>query len=114
MFHANLMNYCRTNPFAAHYQFTPHEKVKVDEPKDIMSQFVDDATGELDPVMQEKIHIIESRPIRGFGKKSNVKKTVQIEEKQKPKPIPGMKLMKKLHKEHQLEKSLHRVIKNLV
>ena len=105
MFHANSMNYCRTNPFAAHYQFTPPEKVKVDEPKDIMSQFVDDATGELDPVMQEKIHIIESRPIRGFGKKSNVNKTVQIEE---------MKLMKKLHKEHQLEKSLHRVIKNLV
>ena len=101
MFHNNLMNYSRTNPFAAQREFIPHEKAKVDEPKDIMSQFVDDATGEIDPVMQEKIHIIESRPIRGFGQKSNVQKSVEIEEKPKPKPIPGMKLMKKLHKEHQ-------------
>ena len=62
----------------------------------------EDENGELDPIMEEKLEIIEKRPVRGKGKK-----------KAKPKRLPGQRLMKKLHKQQQLEKSLERVIKHL-
>jgi hypothetical protein len=115
-FHEYKSDYIRTqdisSPFSGFSTFVPEKK---EEPKDVMSQFVD-ARGEIDPVMQEKMDIISSRPVRGSGKVKHVKHDKHsIEDKiEKPKPIPGLKLMKKLHKQNQLEKSLERVIKNLV
>ena len=78
----------------------------------MLAQFVDDR-GEIDPIMQEKIDIISSRPVKGKGEQKKVKHT-QEEKIEKPKPIPGYRLMKKLHKQNQIEQSLERVIKNLV
>ena len=116
MFHQHFQSDCLyrtqdiTGPFSAYCEFIPE---KIPEPKDVLAQFVDDR-GEVDPIMQEKIDIISSRP-KGKGKLKNAKHAhVQEEKVEKPKPIPGFRLMKKLHKQNQMEQSLQRVIKNLV
>jgi hypothetical protein len=118
MFHQHYQTDChyRTQdihgPLSSYCEFIPAKK---EEPKDVMAQFVDDR-GEMDPVMQEKLDIISSRPVKGSGKVKHVKHVKHSigEKAEKPKPIPGLKLMKKLHKQNQLEKSLERVIKNLI
>ena len=98
-----------SGPFSAYCEFIPEKKA---EPKDVLAQFTDDH-GEIDPIMQEKIGIISSRPVKGRGKDRKVKH-IQEEKIEKPKPIPGMRLMKKLHKQNQMEQSLKRIIKDLV
>lgn len=115
MFHQHFQSDCLyrtqdiTGPFSAYSEFIPE---KVPEPKDVLAQFVDDR-GEVDPVMQQKIDIISSRAVKGKGKQKKVKNS-QEEKVEKSKPIPGYRLMKKLYKQNQIEKSLERVIKNLV
>jgi hypothetical protein len=106
-------DFVRTQDYPSVFSgFSSYVPEKIEEPKDVMSQFVDER-GEIDPVMKEKIEIISSRPVRGSGKGKTPKRNID-EKIEKPKPIPGLKLMKKLHKQNQLEKSLERVIKNLV
>ena len=115
MFHQHFQSDCLyrtqdiTGPFSAYCEFIPE---KIPEPKDVLAQFVDDR-GEVDPIMQEKINIISSRAVKGAGKQKKVKHT-QEEKIEKPKPIPGYRLMKKLHRQNQMEQSLQRVIKNLI
>lgn len=88
------------SPFSATYKFEPFPQ---QEPKDIMEQFVDEE-GHLDEVMEEKLQIIEKRPVvKGKGRK-------QKKVKQR---LPGEKLMKKIHRQTQLEKSVERVVKEL-
>jgi hypothetical protein len=53
--------------------------------------------------MEQKLEIIEKRPVKGKGKK-----------KVKPKRLPGERLMKKLHNQSQMEQSLLRVVKNII
>jgi hypothetical protein len=91
------------SPFSATYKFEPFPQ---QEPKDVMEQFVDDE-GNLDEVMEEKLQIIEKRPVvKGKGKGKGQKK-------KKPARLPGEKLMKKVHRQHQLENSVQRVVKEL-
>ena len=87
------------SPFTASYDFKPFPEPEVN----MNLEKFEDENGELDPVMEEKLEIIEKRPVRGKGKK-----------KAKPKRLPGQKLMLKLHKQQQMEQSLMRVVKNII
>jgi hypothetical protein len=97
----------RTNdiqgPFSATYDYKPFPEP--DPVENMMEKYVDDY-GQPDPIMQEKQEIIAQRPVRGRGKGKK-------EPKKKAPRLPGQKLMKKLHKEAQMERSLGRVIKDL-
>jgi hypothetical protein len=87
------------SPFSPSYDFKPFPEPEVN----LNLEKFEDENGELDEIMEEKLEIIEKRPVKGKGKK-----------KAKPSRLPGQKLMKKLHKQQQIEKSLGRVIKNIV
>ena len=87
---------CDGGVFGSKYEFIPPVEKKID-----LEVFQNDE-GELDPVMEEKLEIIEKRPKPKKGKK------------EKPKKLPGQRLMKKLSKQQQIEKSLQRVIKTIV
>ena len=87
------------SPFTASYDFKPFPEPEVH----LNLEKFEDENGELDPVMERKLDIIEERPVRGKGKK-----------KPKPKRLPGQKLMKKLHRQQQLEQSLTRVVKIII
>ena len=93
-------------PFSSYSEFTP---IKEEKPIDLIDQFRD-KNGEVDPIMEEKKQIVEARPVTGKGK---VRKISTKDKVEPAKPIPGMKLMKKLHKQHQIERSLGRIIKDL-
>lgn len=87
------------SPFTSTYDFKPFPEP---ETKLNLEKF-EDENGDLEPLMEEKLEIMEKRSVKGKGKK-----------KAKPKRLPGQKLMKKLHKQEQLEKSIERVVKTLV
>lgn len=87
------------SPFSPHYEFKPFPEPEVN----LNLEKFEDEDGELDPIMEQKLEIIEKRPTKGKGKK-----------KPKPKRLPGEKLMKKLHRQEQLEQSVMRVIKNII
>ena len=86
------------SPFSASYDFKPFQEPEVN----MNLEKFEDENGELDPIMEQKLDIMDSRPVRGKGKK-----------KVKSNRLPGQKLIRKLHKQQQLEKSLERVIKHL-
>lgn len=88
------------NPFSAVTAFKPFQEPEIN----MNLEKFEDENGELDPLMSEKLEIIENRQIKGKGKGKK---------KEKPRRLPGQKLMAKIHKEHQIEKSLERVIKFL-
>ena len=88
------------SPFSASSNFKPFP-----EPVFQNLEKFEDESGELDPIMEHKLEIMDKRPTKGKGKKN---------EKNKPGRLPGQKLMKKIQKQEQLSKSLERVIKNLV
>lgn len=88
------------SPFTATYKFEPFPQ---QEPKDIMGQFVDE-DGNMDEIMEEKLQIMEKRPaVKGKG----------LKQKKVKRRLPGEKLMKKIHRQAQLEKSVERVVKEL-
>lgn len=89
-----------TSPFSSTYEFIP-----APEPIKQAEQIVDEY-GEPDKLMEEKQQIIEDRGevLRG---KINMKKKKGV------KRLPGEKLLKKIHKQNQLENVMMRVVKNL-
>lgn len=86
------------SPFSPTYEFKPFPEPEVN----MNLEKFEDEDGELDPIMEQKLEIIDKRPVRGKGKK-----------KPKPKRLPGEKLMRKLHREQQMEQSLMRVVQQL-
>jgi hypothetical protein len=83
-----------TNFWSAKSTFIPEAKEEVKG-----GSFEDDVEA---PYHQEKMAIIETRA-----------KLKEKTKEQKEKAIPGMKLLKKLHKQTRMEESLSRVVKNL-
>ena len=111
MFHQNFQSdyFIGTRDIAGPFSaYSEHTQIK-EEPIDVIDQFRD-KNGEVDPIMEEKKQIVEARSVTGKGK---VRKISTKDKVEPAKPIPGMKLMKKLHKQHQIERSLGRIIKDL-
>jgi len=87
------------SPFTASYEFKPFPEPE----QNLNLEKFEDENGNIDELMEQKLEIIEKRPVKGKGKK-----------KVKPKRLPGERLMKKLHNQSQMEQSLMRVVKNII
>lgn len=89
-------------PFSPSFEFKPMPEPEVN----MNLEKFEDENGELDPIMEQKLEIIEKRPagVRGKGKGKK---------KPKPKRLPGQRLLQKLKKQDQIEKSLERIVREL-